>query len=223
MKVVARKCEAASQGYQMTDSTQRTIRAFIAIELPSQVHALLTTVQAELQETMEGAARAVRWVRPESTHLTLQFLGDVPSHLVAQIERGLRDACRNATPFTLHVSELGAFPNPRRPRVVWVGLTGDGHSIAALQALHAAVTARMQPLGFQPDKSFKPHLTLGRIRENAARGDLAGIAETLQYPEAQPSFSAALHVSGVSLMRSELDRGGAIYTRLAHVQFEQMA
>src|SRR5690242_13044572 len=109
----------------MTDDSQQTVRAFIAVELPAQVHALLSTVQGELREMMGSAEGAVRWVRPEGSHLTLQFLGDVPSELVPRIEEGLREAVAGVDTFLLEVSGVGAFPNPRRPRVVWVGLTGD--------------------------------------------------------------------------------------------------
>ena len=103
----------------MTHGPQPTIRAFIAVELPAQVHALLTTVQEELRESLGRAAGAVRWVRPEGTHLTLQFLGDVPAGSIEPIEQALRVACASASPFTLKVEGLGAFPNPRRPRMPW--------------------------------------------------------------------------------------------------------
>src|SRR5437870_3827882 len=182
----------------MTQNPQLAIRSFIAVELPPQVHALLTTVQEELRESLGGAASAIRWVRPEGTHLTLQFLGDVPASSIERIEQALRAACASASPFTLKVEGLGAFPNPRRPRVIWVGLTGDPGALAALRSLHESVTGQMKTLGFRPDNSFKPHLTLGRIRETARRDELEALAKTLEYPQAQPSFSTSFAVSGVT-------------------------
>lgn len=207
----------------MTDNTQTTVRTFIAVELPAQVHALLSTVQGELREMMGGAANAVRWARPDGVHLTLQFLGDVPSDSIPAIDRALRDASAYATPFSLQVGGLGAFPNARRPRIIWVGLTGDPQSMATLNSLQESVTTHMAKLGFKPDNSFKPHLTLGRVRENASKSNLEDIANTLQYPQAQPAFSAGFEVNGVSLMRSELSPGGSIYTPLVHVEFEHPA
>jgi 2'-5' RNA ligase len=207
----------------MSHNPQPTIRSFIAVELPPQVHALLATVQEELRESMGRAANAVKWVRPEGTHLTLQFLGNVPANSIGQIEQALRDAAAAASPFTLEVAGLGAFPNPRRPRVIWVGLTGDRHSMAALRSLYESVAGRMKTLGFRPDKSFNPHLTLGRIRETARRDELESISNALQYPEGQPTFATTFDVTGVSLMRSDLNPGGAVYTQLAHVQFETAA
>jgi 2'-5' RNA ligase len=207
----------------VTDNSQTTLRTFIAVEIPAQVHALLSTVQGELREMLGDAANSVRWARPEGVHLTLQFLGDVPSGSIPAIERALRVASEYATPFSLQVGGLGAFPNPQRPRVIWVGLTGDTQSMAALNSLQETITNQMTALGFTPDKSFKPHLTLGRVRENADRSDLESIGNTLQYPDAQPAFSAAFEVNGVSLMQSELSPGGSIYTPLVHVEFEHPA
>lgn len=200
-----------------------TIRSFIAVELPPQVRALLGTIQAELQESMGDAARAIRWVNPMSTHLTLQFLGEVPLSLVAQIEEGIETACTGTAPFTLIVGGLGTFPNLRQPRVVWVGLDGDPLAMNALRTLQSAVVGHMKSLGFKPDNSFKPHLTLGRVREGASREDLAAIGDTLRYPEARPAFSASFDVEGVSLMRSDLRPGGAVYTQLAHVELASPA
>jgi RNA 2',3'-cyclic 3'-phosphodiesterase len=207
----------------MSRNPQPTIRTFIAVELPPQVHALLATVQEELRESMDEAANAVKWVRPQGTHLTLQFLGGVPASSIERIAQGLRDACASASAFTLEVAGLGAFPNPRRPRVIWVGLTGDRGSMAALGSLHESIAGHMKTLGFRPDNSFKPHLTLGRIRETARRDELESMSNTLQYPEAQPTFATTFDVTGISLMRSDLNPGGAVYTQLAHVQFERPA
>src|SRR5438094_9477981 len=98
----------------------QTIRAFIAIELPPAVKALLTTIQEELRETMGRTAGAVKWVRPEGIHLTLQFLGDVSDRQVSEIEQAIERACADMSPFSLNLDKLGVFPNLRRPRVLWV-------------------------------------------------------------------------------------------------------
>ena len=194
-----------------------TIRSFIAIELPPAVRALLVTVQQELQESLGGAARAVRWVNPDGTHLTLQFLGPVRSSQIASIRDAIEQACAAIGPIDLNLERLGTFPNPRRPRIIWVGLTGSRQDLERLNALQQAIAKRMKPLGFDPDKSFKPHLTLGRVRDTASSGDLAAIAEIMQYPEEQPLFETSFEVRAVSLMRSELHPSGAVYTELAHI------
>jgi 2'-5' RNA ligase len=195
-----------------------TLRTFVAVELPDPVKALIATIQGELQASLEETPRAVRWTRPEGIHLTLQFLGDTPEHQVDAITAAIERACRGKAPFELNLGSLGAFPNNRQARVLWVGLEGDAASFAALRSLQAAVSSELKPLGFQPDKSFKPHLTLGRVREVANRDDLSAIADVLTYPEARPIFYASFEVNAVSLMKSDLQPGGSVYTRLAHVE-----
>jgi 2'-5' RNA ligase len=84
-----------------------------------------------------------------------------------------------------------------------------------LAGLQQAVASQMESLGFKPDHNFKPHLTLGRVRDTASRSDLAAITEVMQYPQEQPLFENTFHVRSVSLMRSELQPGGAVHTELA--------
>src|SRR5438045_4974483 len=88
-----------------------TVRSFIAIELPPHVLALLRTVQDELRESLGDAAEAIKWVRPEGIHLTLQFLGDVRTDRLGQIEQVMKQASANVAPFELTMRELGAFPD----------------------------------------------------------------------------------------------------------------
>lgn len=201
----------------MTNPTQ-TIRAFIAIEFPPAVKALLTTIQQELRESMGSTAGAIKWVRPEGVHLTLQFLGDVYQEHLSEITQGIRQACAEVSPFTLNLDKLGVFPNPRRPRVVWVGLDGAPQDMNKLNKLQSAITAQMQPLGFKPDNSFKPHLTLGRVRDTASSDELQDIANTFTYPEAQPMFETSFQVGSVSLMKSDLQPNGAVYTQIAYLE-----
>ena len=85
----------------------------------------------------------------------------------------------------------------------------------ALRTLQAQVAAQLAPLGFTPDKSFKPHLTLGRVRDTATREEMAHIAEVMTYPQEQPTFETSMKVDAVSLMKSDLQPGGSVYTRIA--------
>jgi 2'-5' RNA ligase len=199
------------------------IRSFIAIELPASLTALLATVQQELREILGPSARAVKWTRPEGTHLTLQFLGDVPASRLGQIEAGIVRACEKSEgPLMLEVRGIGTFPNlhpppTRMPRVIWMGLGGKESDLARLHALRQAVVDELRPLGFKPDKEFNPHLTLGRVRDGISPADLQALVEVLAYPDERPVAAGTFPVTAVSLMKSELKPGGAIYTQLAHV------
>ncbi len=204
-------------GKAETQGQRESVRAFIAIELPSAAQALLQTVQQELREGMGRAGGAIKWVRPESIHLTLQFLGDVPVRDLQAITGAIQRACEGVPPFELSVEGLGCFPNARRPRVIWAGLTGDEHEMNTLRALQAAVTYQTGLSGFKADQPYSPHLTIGRVRDTASRSDITAISEVLSFSQEQPLFETTFRAGSVSLMQSDLGPGGAIYTQLAHV------
>jgi 2'-5' RNA ligase len=186
-------------------------RLFIAIELPSEVLSTLTEIQTSLKQA--APSHLVKWVNADGIHLTLKFLGDVSANRRSELEKALVAAAHNHAAFDLATGGLGCFPNTRRPRVIWVGLQ---QNITALQALHEAVEAHIAPLGFPTEeRSFNPHLTLGRVRREASSSDtarLGALVENTTAPETR-----VWHVDSVSLIRSELKREGAVYTTLHHV------
>ncbi len=195
-----------------------TKRTFVAIELPPGVLQLLSSTQDDLRTRMGKATEAVRWVRPEGIHLTLQFLDDTRVDLLGQIEQALKSASALAKPFQLRIGGIGAFPNPRRPRVIWLGLEGDQQDMSALNTLQAAIAKQLATLGFKDEERFSPHLTLGRVRDAVRADELAVIANALSQPAKHPT--AAFQVNGVSLIESHLQPGGSVYTPIAHAKFE---
>ena len=193
------------------------VRAFIAVELPEEVLAHLEAVQRGLKQSLGQAERAIRWVRPEGVHMTLQFLGDVPRAQLPEIERALREACAGARPTQVHTAGVGAFPNPGRPRVLWIGLEGD---LQPLFDVERAIGRALTPLGYKPDKPFNPHMTLGRVRDHIHPDEAAAIANTLAAAAKRPPASVSFTARSVSLMQSTLQPGGSVYSRLAEVEFE---
>jgi 2'-5' RNA ligase len=183
------------------------IRAFIAIELPDPVRASISRIQTRVRSDEHTS---VKWVNPESVHLTLKFLGNIDPELIPDIGRAMSQATSGLGPVGLELSELGAFPNLRAPRVVWVGLEGD---ISTLRVLHRQVEDRLAELGFPPEgRAFSPHLTLGRVRQGAARPEQQRLAQAIS--SAKLDERAAFEAGSVSLMRSTLTRAGAIYSRI---------
>jgi RNA 2',3'-cyclic 3'-phosphodiesterase len=199
---------------QETGSTQagpEVVRTFIAIELDRVVLKALDKLQAELKR--EAPDRAVRWAASDGIHLTLKFLGDVPSAQIPAIKAWLERACQPYRPFDLTCSDLGCFPNTQRPRVVWVGVREPGGILSALQQ---AVEREIAPLGYPTeDRGFTPHLTLGRAQRAASTADLRRLGDLI----ASRSIGeiARMEVRSISLMRSELRSTGAVYTCLADV------
>lgn len=186
-----------------------TLRLFIALELPADVLDALAAVQDRLGA--DSPERAVRWTRPEGIHLTLRFLGDTPADRQDAISRAMREAVKGHGPLALRAEGLGCFPNPAKPRVVWVGLKGD---LPALEVLQKAVERALKPLGFTPEKrGFSPHLTLGRLHREASRADVQAVGRLVT--STGVGQVAAWTADAVSLMRSELRPDGARYTCLA--------
>jgi 2'-5' RNA ligase len=178
------------------------MRLFIALDLPEPVRAALAGAQARL------FGHPVRWADVAGLHLTLQFLGEVEASLVEPLLGAL-------VPFTdarvdLALAGLGAFPNLRQPRVVWVGVGGDRAGLAELQAAVVAATA---PLGFTPEaRPFTPHLTLGRVRQGARPKELQALGEA--FARLAPPTPLAWEAGPPLLFQSTLTPAGAVYRRL---------
>ena len=184
-----------------------TVRAFIAIELSPAILNALGDLQDRLKQDVPP--KLVRWVRPQGIHLTLKFLGDVPGAQIAAIAEALQDACVHHGPFSFSIGGMGCFPNPYRPRVVWVGVDEPSGALARLQR---DVERAIGPLGFPPDKRrFSPHLTLGRVKGR----DRDAVASLGEYVSRARVRVGEMQAQAVHLMRSELLPGGAVYTELA--------
>ena len=185
-------------------------RLFIAVELTP---AARRYAAEALRIFQEGLPFGVRWVRPEGIHLTLKFLGNVPKDAIPTIESGMRQAAEGICPFTVRVQGAGCFPSSRRPRVLWLGLQGELEPLIAVQS---RLEDSLEALGLDRDaRTFRPHLTLGRVSGGLSGGWAERVTETLQAVESMGPCD--LPVDGLSLMESVLGRGGAVYTRRAFV------
>ncbi len=189
------------------------IRSFVAIELPDEIKRQLQQVSAVLRRDRESF---IKWADSDGIHLTLKFLGDIRSDQVANISSAIESGSKGIKPFAVQLQQTGAFPNLRSPRVVWVGIGGN---LDDLHQLQKNIEAALQPLGFNPEKrQFSAHLTLGRVRERASlsqRADLGKALQTMKINE-----PAAFRVESVSLMKSKLTPGGAVYSRLTGIALD---
>jgi 2'-5' RNA ligase len=115
-----------------------------------------------LLDRLRGSAWPVRWVPDEGLHLTLKFFGEVAPDRLDVIEEAVRFAAGGTGPLDLRLDGLGAFPSTVRPRVLWVGVDGP----PALELLYDRLERGGEAIGFPPEGSpFRPHVTLGRVRE----------------------------------------------------------
>lgn len=183
------------------------IRSFLAIELPNPILKKIEEVQGDLRSTRAD----VRWVNPEKIHLTLKFFGNIEESRIDLILKSIEEPVRNTLPFSLRVLGVGAFPNLKNPRVVWMGLV-DGKDV--LTSFQKQIENQLGKIGFQSeDRPFHPHLTLGRMKSSRGKEDLVGRMEKHKEEE-----FGDLPVERVVLFKSDLRPTGPIYTPLRELR-----
>ena len=182
------------------------LRAFIAVEIPAHLQQTVHRETAKLRKTIDSL---VRWVPPQNMHLTLKFLGDVSPSSVDFLRQMLRSEAANIPCFELHLAGLGAFPNLRRPRVLYIGIQAP----AALDALQHGIESATRRLGYEAEeRPFSAHLTLGRVRQTATAVEQQQIRRAIE--GTQVDLPGTARVDSVHLYKSELNPGGSVYTRL---------
>lgn len=176
------------------------MRLFIALNLPEEEKERIHQAVAPLRQ----ANLPVRWVEPDSYHLTLKFLGKVQPESSARIGAAVDEVAAKTRPFSVDLGGFGAFPTIRKPRVIWMGIDAN----PALRCLKQDVEWALTDLGFEREtRAFHPHLTLGR-----AEADGAGVFRGLDEMAASLRYEGDFDVEQVDLMRSHLSKSGARYT-----------
>jgi len=175
------------------------MRVFIAVDLPNEVRNALAEVQRELGPSSNSA----RWVAPESIHITLKFIGEMPEKQLEEMDTALRGFTWK--PFTITVRGVGFFPGKRSPRVFWAGLEAP-----TMKDMAEELDTRMERLGFDKEKrAFRPHITLARARDNRIDSSLVTASE----PYVEHDFGAFI-ADRVFLFQSILKPSGAVYEKL---------
>ncbi|MDF7801873.1 RNA 2',3'-cyclic phosphodiesterase [Pontiellaceae bacterium B1224] len=182
-----------------------SIRAFIAIDIGSEIRTKLTDLQQKLFHT--GAD--VRWVKPENMHLTLTFLGQVPLSKFQPLEKALGKNFQGLEPFPLQIQGTGVFGRRSRPSVIWAGIAEYPALMELQQKVVSAVkTAEIEFHG----KTFRPHLTLGRFK---SLDHLEPLFQALE-KDRETDFGTQ-EVRSVQIIKSELNPDGAAYTVLRQI------
>jgi RNA 2',3'-cyclic 3'-phosphodiesterase len=179
----------------------KNIRVFVAIEISESLRAALSDLQGRLK--MTGAD--IRWVRPESIHLTLAFVGDIPRIQIEPLKAALNASVREKA-FDFNVTGIGTFGNLRNPRVLWAGIS----PCPALEHLRRQTVEALGTAGVDfDDKAFSPHLTIGRFKSPR---NLSALKQQLE-KEKSGNFGSE-KAQEVQLIKSELRPDGAKYTVL---------
>ena len=202
-----------------------SVRVFVAVGISAEAREqLVGAVERIRQDIPQG----IQWANPDGMHLTLKFMGNIPSTGVGPLLDCLRPVAAGHSHFQLHLAGLGMFPNRRKPRVLWAGVDGD---LDALSILQQASEEAINALGYPPppgaaqrsrrssiERPFRPHITLGRPRRSVSDSQLARIGSAVSGTPA-PS-PVGWQVESVDVMQSELHPSGARYTILGSVPLE---
>ena len=188
------------------------MRLFLAINLPD----ALRRAAYEAAEPLRAAASQASWVREDKLHLTLKFLGDVDEARLPELDAAFGAAAARHRAIPLEVARFGAFPNWRRPRILWAGVTPD----PKLELLQHDIEVAGEGVGFEGEgRPFRPHVTVARLR--AALGDEA--RQALVGAARAARLRGAFVAERVELMQSDLSVGGASYRPLAAYPFTAFA
>jgi 2'-5' RNA ligase len=180
------------------------MRLFLAINPPVEIRRGVWDAAAPLR----AVAPELSWVPEPRIHMTLKFLGEQPDEGLAPLVTAVeRVASTHAAPVA-RVEGVGAFPNFRRPRVVWIGVTPEPR----VELLHHDIEIALAAIGFEMEgRPFRPHLTLARVPERATAEQLRGLGRTA----AKVRFTGEFTIRSVDVMRSDPGAGGVAYTMLA--------
>jgi 2'-5' RNA ligase len=182
------------------------MRLFVAADLPEVIRDALTAEQARIKAALAGSDSSLKWVKPEHSHLTLVFIGNVDDARVPAVVDAI-GADIDVPAFDATFEGAGAFPPRGAPRVLWIGVGTGARELVALQQV---IAARIATLGLPiEDRTFHPHLTLARWRESrpADRSRVLAVAPR--------GVVAGAHIDGATLYQSRLSPSGPTYTALA--------
>ena len=195
------------------------MRIFVALEIDDAIRARLE----KFLDGVRGFAPEAQWVRPESMHVTLKFIGQKPAEAVEEIREAL-SGIRSAA-FDISFRGYGFFPTSKSPRVFWIGIVA-GPQMAALAKSVDDVTATFGVP--KEEHAFSPHLTLARRGSGAPhwlKGDGDGATNVFhrlhQKLAARPAFEfGTMTAREFFLYQSQPMRGGSRYTKIARFGLE---
>jgi 2'-5' RNA ligase len=184
------------------------LRTFVGVDITPVIRERAVALQQNLSKT--GAQ--VKWVEPENLHVTLLFLGEVEDREVPNVCRAISEETQKHSSFPMTVETVGCFPNPRRPRILWIGV---GQGAQELCSLHDALEAPLLNLGCyrREERKYTPHITIGRVRGDRPANDLSvALAKQASWHGGQSD------VREILVLSSELTPQGPVYTIMSRAK-----
>jgi 2'-5' RNA ligase len=189
--------------------SDKKVRTFIAVKMADELIEQIVKLQDDLKTVTE---EKVKWVEPHNIHITLKFLGEIPSTKLESVFQATTKACLNFPAFELSLKDLGIFPNYRRPRVAWIGISEGKEELAEVAG---RIDEELSHIGFpKEERKFKSHITLARLKRKPYK---------LLKEMKTKSFSSELStVDSVKVIKSKLTRKGPIYTVLKSIELKEL-
>jgi 2'-5' RNA ligase len=185
------------------------LRTFLAIDLPDPIK---EKIIGHLQTFRDLTKSSVKWVEKENLHITLKFLGKFGQSHIDHLNTSLTDRLKTISIFKMHIDRMGAFPNLHLPKVIWLGFDNPDN----LSQIYKHIEDSVVKLGYAADnRSFSPHLTLGRVRRDLPGGEIKSVGQILA--SAELNFQAEFTAERITFFQSELSREGPIYAKLFEV------
>lgn len=185
-------------------------RIFVAVEISDDARGKVKDYISSLKEEFSDVK--VGWDKPEKLHLTLKFFGDTDEEQLEKLKEISQRIAGQISNFKLQISKTGVFPSPRNARILWLGVEGD---VEELQKINSILETECEKIGFKKEKRiYKPHLTIGRIREPQK-------AKKLALTHLENKFeTVSFEVSELVIYESKLQPSGSIYSKVQGSKFK---
>ena len=174
------------------------VRAFLAIDLDDDLKPKINKIIREFKDI----DTRIKYVELQNLHLTLKFFGDIDTNGLDVLENAIAQVVSEFDPFTIRIKGCGAFPNKNHIKVIWVGIDDD----KIIRTLHDQLDKEFTRLGFDRDRKFSTHLTIGRMKSAKNKNKVKGVIE-----EFEEFDIGEMEVTGISLKKSTLTPAGPIY------------
>jgi len=188
------------------------MRAFIAIELPSNIKNAISKMQDKLKTSLPE----VSWIAPVNLHLTLKFLGEISCEQLGNINQIIAETVKTITGFKIKLESLGVFPNEAFARIIWIGTDQAPRS---LEQIVAQLETKLAKLGIpKEDRPFRAHITIGRIKHRLNPCDLEKVINQVKNDTLYENLE--FNTRRITLFQSTLGKEGPAYTVLKETNFK---
>ncbi len=174
------------------------VRAFLAIDLDDDLKPKINKIIRQFKEI----DTKIKYVELQNLHLTLKFFGDIDTNGLDVLENAIADVVSEFDSFKIKITGCGAFPNKNHIKVIWVGINDD----AVIKDLHDRLDKEFARLGFDKDRKFSTHLTIGRMKSAKNKNKVKEVIEEFENFEI-----GEMEVSEISLKKTTLTPAGPIY------------